>query len=323
MEEKEFALDPTVETENVTDNVAQEPTAVMEAPAQVAPPTEAKAEIKDVKPIKVTIRPCKRVNFLPEGHDGEYRYSGTAEFLTAQRKRGTKQLLTGLTKKDETRLELAMGLPGKSAIMPAGTLSPYSEFWHSFKIKIPREGKVLDLSIPEDELEWHVLRVHQEVANSEEDRRTNAYARYVLTSEEEIAEVVNRIVEIKTEAYVAYGQMNDVSKRGFLKVYSRLYPTTQAVSDDAVSSTVQAAVGTIIDENPQAFLDVIRNVDYKKMLFLEELLAANLVKKERTRYLLQNGDLLGTTLDTTIDFLKDDNNQDVVLILKSQLAAND
>lgn len=316
--ENELVLEPTAAEK--TTPVIEEPTAPV---AEVIPPTKAPEEVvAEVKPKKVTIRPCKKTDFLPDGHDGEYRYTGTAEFLTAQRKRETKQLITGLTEADAGRLEKAMGLPGKSAIMPAGTLSPYSDFWHSFKIKIPRGGKVLDLSIPEDELEWHVLKAHQEVANSEGEKRTNAYARYVLTSEEEIAEVVNKTVEIKTEAYVAFGQMNEIKRKGFLAVYSRLYPLTQKVSSDASASTIQAAVGTIIDENPQAFLEVVRNTDYDTMLFLEELMAANLVKKDRTKYSLQSGDLIGTTLDTAIDYLKNDHNQDVVVTLKGQLEAN-
>jgi uncharacterized protein (UPF0333 family) len=274
-------------------------------------------------PDKVTIRQVNTSDWLEVGHDGHDRYTNTAEYLTPQNRRGTRELITGLTPKLEARLEALLNLPGRSAVMPQGTLSKYNlDFWSTFRVEIPKGGKTLYLSDPRQELEYHVLLAHQRVAGSREELRTNAFAHYVISSEEEEASEVNRTISAKGQAFAKFRAMHQATMRGYLRVYNRLNNSQTKISENSSISYIEAAVGTIVDEQPEKFLEVIDNEDYKILLFIDDCIEARVIRQERTKYLLQGGDLLGTTLETTIDYLKDINNQDVYITLKSQVEAN-
>ena len=155
---------------------------------------EKAKEIEKLIPKKVTLKASRKHGWLPENHDGAFRFTNTAEHLTIQRDRYTKLLNTGLTPEDESRLEKALGLE-------KGKLSKYSDYWDTFKIVIPKDGVVLQpASSPTDEVAWRVMCAHQEVANTLSDKRTG-FERYVMHSEEEEAENINKEINIKLEAY--------------------------------------------------------------------------------------------------------------------------
>jgi len=322
---KESPIQPQAET------VTQEPEVKAEAPAPLEQEKAAPSNIdlepvvkKDISlPDQVSISQVSKSDWRGPGEEGHDRYTGTAEYLTVQNRRGSKELITGLTPELEARLEALLNLPGKSAVMPQGTLSKYNiDYWSTFRIEIPKGGKTLYLSDPRQELEYHVLKAHQQVANSQEELLTNAFARYVMSSEEEKAESVNKVLNLKSKAFNKFRNMNTSTMRGFIRVYNRVHNIPTTVNEDSSANFIEATVGTIVDEQPEKFLKVIDNDDYKMLLFVDQCIEVNVIRQERTKYFLNNGDMLGTTLETTIDYLKDDNNQDLYFTLKSQVDAS-
>lgn len=277
----------------------------------------------ELVPTKVTIKQVRKSGLPVEaGHDGEYRFTGTAEWLTVQYKRGTKELKTGLTEEDEVYFCKKLNLPGKSEKLPQGTLSRFNmDFWGKFKIVIPKGGKVLNLSDPHDELEYKVLLAHDEVANSEEDRLYNGFARYVLHSEEDTAIDINKKISLKKRAYTKYSSMSVDEMKDFLRVWNHTHPVRSGTTDSTKNWIIEAAVGTIIEEETQEFLDVLSDEGYKTRVFLKKCIENDIVKQSNTKYSLPGGDTLGFSLEQTIDYLRNPDNQELVLSLKSKLEA--
>ena len=278
----------------------------------------------ELKPSKVTIKQIRKSGLPVEaGHDGEYRFSRAEEWLTVQFKRGTKELVTGLTSADEAYFANKLALPGKSDKLPQGTLSRYNmDFWAKFKIKIPAGGKTLNLNDPHDELEYKVLLAHSEVANSEEDRLYNGFARYVLHSEEDAAVETNKRVNLKKRAYMKFSSMSADEMKDFLRVWNHTHPVRSGTTDSTKSSIIEAAIGTIIEENSQEFLDTLSDEGYRTRVFLKRCIENQIIKQSNTKYMLPGGDVLGYSLEQTVDFLKNPDNQEVVLTLKSKVEAN-
>lgn len=262
------------------------------------------------KPKTVKIKQFRKEGWLPEGHDGEFRFTGTAETLTIQRHKDTGVYVTGLEKEDEDRLE-------KSLNLKPGTLSRHNkEFWGKFFIKIPKNGKVLFLDNAEHELEWMVAKAHQFIANSEEDKIYTPFARYVMTSEEEIEKKVNDKFQLKQKAMVKYTTMSLMEQVDFLRVYGR------NPGSDPRESFITAEMSKVIENEPRKFLEIIEDKTYKTKVFLKECVAKNIIQEKGTKFVLQGGDILGYTLDQTVEYLKNPENQEILVMLKGQLEAS-
>lgn len=149
----------------------------------------------------VYVKPIKKYTWLPEGHDGEVRFTGCAEHLAVEQNMD-KTFNTGLTMEEESRLEKVM-------FLEVGTLSRYNEkYWGDYRrtIAIPREGLKLDLANPKHELIYKNLLAHSHVANSQTEQVESPYFEYVMTTPQKEAEVKNTKGRVKREAYKQFGK---------------------------------------------------------------------------------------------------------------------
>lgn len=285
--------------------------------------TKEGLKVESVKPTKVYVKQFRRNSWLPEGHDGEFRYTGTTETLTVQNRRGTKELITGLTNEVQRDLETRLNLPGASEKLPQGTLSRHNvAFWSTFRIAIPKEGKVLNVAEdPWHELEWRVLLAHQEVAKSEAEKLYTPFARYVLTSDEEEAATVNRTIKIKSRAYAKFRELTTENMKDFLRVYGGTHELNMKISDkSSTTAFIEASVGKIVEEYPERFLDIAEDPSFKTRNFIYKCIEYNLIKKDRTKYALFGGDIIGYTTSQAVDYFNDKANQEVVATLKARLS---
>lgn len=263
--------------------------------------------MEDVKPITVKLKQFRKEGWLPEGHDGEYRFTGTAEVLTVQRHKDTGVYVTGLLEDDEKRLE-------KSLNKLPGTLSRHNkDFWGKFFIKIPRSGMILYLDNAEHELMWLVCKAHQFIANSEEDKMYTPFARYVMTSEEEIEKKVNDKFELKSKAFAKYSTMSMQEQIDFLRVFGK------NPGAEPRESFIRSQISKVIEDEPKKFLEIMEDKSYKTKVFIKECVAKNIVLEKGTKFVLQGGDVIGYTLDQAIEYLKNPENQEVLIMLKGQL----
>jgi len=257
---------------------------------------------------RVTLKPIKKNGWLPEDHDGSIRYSKCFERLTVQSQRGTGVLNTGLTDEDERRLEKKMN-------MSQGTLSRYNkDYWNKFYIDVPKEGKELDLANPKDELTYFVLKAHQRIANSEMERFDSPFAEYVMTSVEQEAKVENKKSKLKRKAYKVFSNMNTTEMRDVLKVIGK------RAGDDASVDFIESQLDKIVTEDPQEFLATVEDPTFIMRAFIDDCLSSRVLTKSGTKYVLPGGDVVGYTLEQTIEYLKNPDNQEVYLDLKGKLS---
>lgn len=260
-----------------------------------------------------TVRSITRGGWLPKGHDGEVRYTGCVIGLQPARTK-TGILITGLTKEDEVRLEAAM-------FMEAGSLNKYNnKFWSDYWVRIPKEGLKLDLSNPEDELKYLVLKAQHNVAMSNAEVADNMHASFVMTSVETESKVTYNEVKLKKEAYGKFKDMTLADQINFLKVYEL---GKNKVSNSATPDFIEGTVGTVVDEDPQGFLNTMKDPYFKTKVLIENCIALRAITRHGTKYYITgNIDPLGTTLLDTIETLNDPKNQDIVLSLKAKLEAS-
>ena len=273
-----------------------------------------KAEVKkesviiNTTPDKVTLKPIKKNGWLPDDHDGSIRYSKCFERLTVQAARGTGVLQTGLSDEDEKRLESKMN-------MSSGTLSRYNkDYWTMFRVDVPKEGAILDLSSPEDELKYLVLRAHQRVANSEMERFDSPFAEYIMTSDEQEAKVVNRKSKLKRKAYKVFSGMSTTEMKDVLKVMGK------RVGDDVSVDFVESQLDKIVTDDPQNFLTTVEDPTFAMRAFIDDCISSRVLVKNGTKYQLPGGDVVGYTLEQTIEYLQNPDNQEVYLDLKGKMS---
>ena len=263
---------------------------------------------ESVKKDKVTLKPIKKHGWLPDNHDGSIRYSKCFERLTVQAQKGTGVLNTGMTEEDEVRLETKMH-------MSPGTLSKYNrDYWTMFKVDVPKDGLVLDLTNPEDEVKYLVLKAHQRVANSEMERFDSPFAEYVMTSQEQEAKVENQKSKLKRQAYKLFSGMSTSEMKDVLKVIGR------RVGDDASVDFVEAQLDKYLTDDPKAFIDTVNDPTFKMRAFIDDCLSSRVLVKSGTKYQLPGGDTVGFTLEQTIEYLQNPDNQEVYLDLKGKMS---
>ena len=259
-------------------------------------------------PDKVTLKPIKKNGWLPDDHDGSIRYSKCFERLTVQAMKGTGVLNTGLTEDDERRLEDKMN-------MSPGTLSRYNkDYWTMFRVDVPKNGVTLNLSFPEDELKYLVLKAHQRVANSEMERFDSPFAEYVMTSQEQEAKVVNKKSKLKRKAYKVFSNMNTTEMKDVLKVMGK------RAGDDASVDFVESQLDKIVTDDPQNFLTTVEDPTFKMRAFIDDCISSRVLVKNGTKYQLPGGDTVGFTLEQTIEYLQNPDNQEVYLDLKGKMS---
>ncbi len=100
----------------------------------------------------VTVKPVKRSGWLPVGHDGEYRFTGTGVgFSGPEMETKTRQLKTGLTETEERDLEKKLNLT------PGSLTRHNKDYWASFTFMIPKEGITLYLDNPKDFIIFKII----------------------------------------------------------------------------------------------------------------------------------------------------------------------
>lgn len=261
-------------------------------------------------PSKVTLKLYRKNSWLPEDHDGSLRFTKTREDLTVQASRGTGILNTGLDSDIERELEKALSYK-------EGTLSKTNkEFWGKFRISVSKDGLTLfPKENPYDELIYRVCLAHQEIAESESTKDEKPFSRYILASEEDEIKEITKEFNAKLKAYEVFGKMSQDQKINFLITYGK-NPGKSASID-----FVNAQVGKLIDQDPEIFVSIISNPSYDKTVFIKKCVNAGVLKESGGKYFRPGGEVIGYSLEQTIDFLSKPENNEVYISIKGQLEA--
>lgn len=232
-------------------------------------------------------------------------YSACAAHIGAPIDVKTGARKTGLTEKEERDLESEFNYD-------PGYLKRTSKFWDDYFVVIDADGATLDTSTPEGKLAYKVLQVNELlVAKSIKELSEKAEAQFVLIAEEEEAKVESVSVNKKMEAYGLLSGMSATERRQLMLIYGR---KSDNMSDDAII----ASLGREIEESPKLFLERAKDPDLKHIIFLNELRLEGIIER-KGHALFFNETLLGADMEDSITFLKDKNNNEIVVNLKKLL----
>lgn len=224
----------------------------------------------------------------------------------------TGVLRTGLTAEEEKEFEEKLG-------MEAGALSKSSNFWVTYKLKIPEDGLTLNTQNPKDALDYKVLFADPTVAKSLTELKTNAVAEYVMTTDSAEAKVKNNKRNLIASAYAKFARLSQADTIDALYMFGK-DPSTLDFE------VAQNRLGEIVDESPAKFLEVVGDKLFKDKVFFMKLIKAGVVKKHGTGTgtnmpLYYEDIMLGSGLEEAIAFFKDKENQQIALGIKKTYEA--
>lgn len=264
---------------------------------------------------KFLLKPAKETWLKKQNpeHDGAVLFSKTFVSLSPQIQHPTGLVITGMTEQQAAELEEEMNLR-------KGTLSPYNKnYWadHRNYIRVPREGIVIDCDRSAlDKMHYLIAKASQKVALSYQDLLDKPEAEFVLVSQEKEAEISNKKFETKNKAFKRYGEMSLSEQIDFLKVYEGgRYKVTKSNSPEFITS----AIGRIVDEEPNKFLDLANDPNFKTMVFLYDCISIRAISKAGTQYYITGGDKIGNSFLQTIQNLQSPDYQEAVIGLKAKL----
>lgn len=263
-------------------------------------------ETLELRDEMVTVKQFRKNNWLEGGHDGEYRYTHCFEQIVPKND-PSGYPITGLESEEEAWFE------NKLSLSP-GTLSRYNkDYWGSFRINVPKEGLVLHLKNPKDFLTYKVLLADQQVANSEMEKADSPFAEYVLTSDIQEAKVKAAEVSVSRKAWTHFSKMTNEDMVSFLKIFGN------KPSANASTEWLEAKVGEIIEKSPTKFLEIVEDKSFKMKVFITDCIHKKALTKSGSKYMLMGGDIIGYSIEDTIDYLSKPENQEVYIQLKSKL----
>lgn len=210
---------------------------------------------------------------------------------------------TGLSEEDRIELEKALGYE-------EGTLSPYSQFWSTFAIKLGKDELVLHTQRPDDKLRYLFLKGHKRVADGM--KAVNPSKDYVLINRNEEAEAINRKGKVKREAYKSFDKMSLEDMRKCLRVFG-------IKSDTLSNEVIEAKLIEILEKRPEQFITRwVKNDNREITYVIEEALSKNILRRSRTQYFFGT-DLIGNGLDDVIAYLDNKKNQDIKMAILQEL----
>lgn len=276
--------------------------------------TVKKLTLNDVlKNKKIKVTPIRRdTGYLPEGHDGDFLFTGCEIGIDLRRDPSTNRLISILTAEEQELFE-------KTFNYEPGHLSFYkknSEFWtKTMRVKLSKDGITLDLSDPMDYLKYKILQVAKQVAPSWEDRYKSGEYKFALVDEdEEVKSTVSRS-ELNSKAYRLFGKIEDSVEdmQNVLRVYGKK-------SSSVKKDFLQAEIQKLIDKDIKEFIKIIEDPSFKTKVLIDKALQVRAIDRtSKGGYALPGGDELGRNLAETVEFLESPRYQDILLKIKAQI----
>lgn len=230
---------------------------------------------------------------------GIVKYKNCADYLGTYLTR-TGRVYTGLSKEDEKRLGEELKLD----------LSPSSDFWKTFFIRIGIEDVILDTTDPMNELQYLFLKEHKRVKTSVLENK--ATADYVMINLDEEAKVLNKAHQTKRKAFREFDRMTQDEMRKCLRVFGYN-------SDHSTGEVLEQRMVEIVEDDPQKFLDNWVNNPIRETEFLiKQAVSKNVIRKNKSTY-RYGTDIIGNTLEDAASFLDNKNNQELKITITREV----
>lgn len=217
----------------------------------------------------------------------------------------------GMTQKEFFENELGVNLNT--------TAKAEDNFWRTnrnAKVILTKEGIKLNLNLPLDMLKYLILLANDKVISPSYEAKANkATYEFMLVDESKVT--VKKLAEatVKSNAYIKFAEITGSKKStiGFIKSLGRTIPAT------ATEDWLKNEVLTIVENSPEAFLNMVNDPQYQEKIFVQEAIEAGaIIRKSEKRYTLDNGIELGDLTDT-INYLLNPENQEIKLRIKAKV----
>jgi hypothetical protein len=265
---------------------------------------------------KVKVIPVIKKTWVPTDHEAAFLFKhATNRFSVPLNSNG--HYVDPLTKEEAEYLENHPGLSLKK-----GDLSPYKKegnFWRETigMLKLDKAEKILDLSDPMDYILYKVYLLQKDfiapsVAESK-NKRSYKYAIVDLDFEDNSKSQKGNLI---AEAMMKYTSiMNDRSKLiDALFIISR-----SRVKPDSKLEFLQGQVSDYALNNPQRFLEIMNDKDLTTRVLIEKAVSCKAIERKGGVHRSSGGDLLGTDLQASVEFLNDAANGAVKLLIEEQV----
>lgn len=233
---------------------------------------------------------------------GVTSYQGTSHSLQPCISKKTRKLNTGLSEKDEKRLEKLLQLKegGLSKLVDSRGYV-ISNFWKEFRFEIDDKPVKLDTTNAVDELVVRLAKASSLVIDGYD--KPSSTALYRLYSEEEVVKERNKARSIKSKAFSYYANMSPTEKVDYC------ISKGKNVSDVS-TETIDNLVGKDVEGNPSGFLNWINQDIYKKKVVLYKYIQAGIISNKNNIFTYEDV-TLGNSEESAISFLERAANQKI------------
>lgn len=202
------------------------------------------------------------------------------------------------------------------------------KFWEDFRVKVPYNGKELDITVdengvpdePDQYVMWRFCKEHPQVAGSESEMKKNITKHFYIYDPEEQVSSKNKEVKAKIDANkecikLLSGQKKDMEKaRRVLALMQNSY-NVYNLSEQEIENQLYE----IAQEKPEQFLKIVKDTNLDVRAELQQLVSLGVINKVGNSYIYIDN-TIGYTEDEAIQFMKDtERNSQVITELKHKL----
>ena len=227
-----------------------------------------------------------------------------------------------LTNQEKDFLEYVMGLPKNS-------LSVYNKvdnYWANKGIYIGKEGITLDLSDPEQYVNYKILLANKEFICPSRDelkrRKLRSYKFYIESEGEDVKSSVESL-NSSAKAYLLFGELKESLDK--LKLIVEM-TTGKVLARNSTAEFVYTQVGKVIKENSKAFINAAEDKFLDTKVLIKEAVEVGLIRKRQGGYYYlaeDNRPLCNEkqepTLESACVYLNSPKYQDILFSLQARI----
>lgn len=201
-----------------------------------------------------------------------------------------------------------------------------STFWKDYRIGLGKLGRVLKLNQPEDYLFYLVARAQKDlVAPSEDEYRNNPKATYKFMIVDQSLRDRREAESIttKSEAYVHFNKLkNNATMLRHILIESMGGSRLPTGANN--HSWLIKEIDKLVDAEPTKFLEIAGDPNLEVRAFIHDAVQLQVLERMNGLYYTKDGKPLAlaggsSDLRGAVDFLIDDNNNELYLTLQSQV----
>lgn len=273
----------------------------------------------------IEVRPIKRTRpFFKADHDGAFMFSGTYKEYTLPYINDTRSYANPFESPEEQEefervLQLA---PGALSINNRN-----SDFWSTFKVKLSKEGKVLDLNYPMHVLEYRVLKANtKRICPNWEDRNRNSAYEFALIDKD--VEEVNDIkdAERNLRAMELFIKMRKSNKKMYdiLRVLGKKLPKEASVNTSQLIKEIdqiiaeKSKVGGVL--NIDDFIEAAEDPKLSLKVFVLDAIEIGEIEVSKGVYKITSSQTaIGRNLSEAVDYFDSIKGREDKLLIEQRL----